>query len=199
MSPLRVVKVGGSMLNWPSLATVLADWLAAQSPAVNVLVVGGGELADVFRRAEALHQLGEEPAHWLCIRAMGLNARLVAALLPESRLIESFAAIDRQQARCHYLLDAEPWLLAAEPTESGAPLERGWHVTSDSIAARAAVCLRAEELVLLKSTLPAAEATPNDAARLGYIDPFLPRLLDELPQLRCVNLRDRHWPELVWK
>ena len=40
--PLRVVKVGGSLLDYPRLVTRLTDWLQQQEPMINVLVVGGG-------------------------------------------------------------------------------------------------------------------------------------------------------------
>ncbi len=48
--PVRVIKVGGSLFDWEGLRTKLAAWLAAQSDCQNVLIAGGGKLADAIRR-----------------------------------------------------------------------------------------------------------------------------------------------------
>ena len=75
--------------------------------------------------------------------------------------------------------------------DDGTPLPERWNVTSDSIAARVARALNADELVLLKSV-----AWPDgdiaEAARRGIVDEHLPRELRLAPnlQVRVVNLRD---------
>jgi len=78
-----------------------------------------------------------------------------------------------------------------EPGIAGTRLPASWEVTSDAIAGRLAVALAADELVLMKSALPAeSDATELVAlAAAGYIDPMLPRLAEELPPCRLVNLR----------
>ena len=54
-SPVRVVKVGGSLLRHQpeapakETAASLMKWIARQSSAVNVLVAGGGEFAEAIR------------------------------------------------------------------------------------------------------------------------------------------------------
>jgi hypothetical protein len=65
------------------------------------------------------------------------------------------------------------FLQQVEPWAAGTRLEVGWHVTSDSIAARVAECLAATRLTLLKSAAWPADVRPGDwvaAAAAGYVD-----------------------------
>jgi aspartokinase-like uncharacterized kinase len=187
----RVVKLGGSLLEFAELVPRLRAWLSAQAPAENLLVIGGGRAADAIREADRLHQLDEPAAHWLCVRAMALNAELVAALLPEARLSRSVPELiaDTPQER---LLIVEPWrfLRDDEPRLAATPLPESWDVTSDSVAARLATIVGAEELVLLKSALPEPPHTIEAAAKCGYVDAWFPRAAGALKQVRCMNLRD---------
>jgi len=67
-------------------------------------------------------------------------------------------------------------------------------VTSDSIAGRLAIALRADAFVLLKSASPTSEFC-REMSKTGFVDPFLDRLASELPPTRVVNLRDPNFPE----
>ena len=66
---VRVVKVGGSLFEMPQVSERLQAWIDAQRPATNVLIAGGGPLADSIRQLDGMHAIGEVPAHWLCVRA----------------------------------------------------------------------------------------------------------------------------------
>ena len=59
----RVIKVGGSLLDWPPLPRAIGSWLATQPAALNVLICGGGPLAETIRRADRDFRLGDETAH----------------------------------------------------------------------------------------------------------------------------------------
>jgi hypothetical protein len=56
-------------------------------------------------------------------------------------------------------------------------LPHSWAVTSDSIAARAAVVLGAERLVLLKSVDVPPETPWEQAAARGWVDVYFPRAI----------------------
>ncbi len=76
-----VIKLGGSLLDWPEWPTQLRGWLATQSESHCILITGGGQLADVVRRWDQVYRLDVETAHWLAIDAMSVTARLAATLL----------------------------------------------------------------------------------------------------------------------
>ena len=191
-SPIRVVKLGGSLLDLPDLAARLRRWLDGQHRMKTALLVGGGRLSDAVREYDRVHALGDEAAHWLAVGSMQLNARLAAAMLPEAAWIE--AVDDLANAACSLSI-VDPWhLLRDADRRSPQPLLAGWQVTSDSIAARLAELCSACELVLLKSALP-GEASVAAAAASGYVDRFFPHAVS-LPHVRCVNLRDDSFSEV---
>ncbi|HJT32569.1 MAG TPA: hypothetical protein VJ783_11040 [Pirellulales bacterium] len=190
---IRVVKLGGSLLDLPDLAARLRRWLGARPARPSAIIVGGGRLVDAVRQYDRLHALGDETAHWLAVQAMQVQARMVATLLPEATWAES---VERLIAVAPPLSIVDPWELLRDDDRrlSPQPLPAGWQVTSDSIAARLAQLCGAAELVLLKSALP-AEATLTAAASSGYVDAFFPRAAT-LPCVRCVNLRDEYFSEI---
>jgi len=191
-SLVRVVKVGGSLLDLPDLAGRLRHWLAVQTPAHHVLVTGGGLLVDQIRQWHSLRPLSEAAAHWMCIDAMTITAHLLHDRLPEIALIEDDRLLcQRVGHRDCTIFGPALWMRHSEPGIAGTRLPASWEVTSDAIAGRLAVVLAADELVLMKSALPAeSDATKLAAlAATGYVDPMLPRLAEELPPCRLVNLR----------
>ncbi len=201
----RVVKLGGSLLDLSDLADRLRRWIRRQPPALNIILVGGGRLADAIRSADRLHSLGEDPAHWLCIRAMSLTAEMIAGLFDEIDLIREYdilRSLVKQRGQApricsepvpfvsprSVIFDPEPFLRHDEPACPGSPLPHGWHITSDSIAARLAVVLDADELVLLKSASPPAENF-EQAARGGYVDEGFPSACLDVRAVRSVDFR----------
>jgi aspartokinase-like uncharacterized kinase len=195
---IRVIKLGGSLLDDPDLANRYRRWLRTERPARNVLVPGGGRLVDALRQTDRIHKIEPRLTHELAIDCMGINARLIAGLLPEAELVTEWNGLRRRLL--HMLPDGKSGTLVfdvtgfmhqVEPRLFGTPLPRGWSVTSDSIAARLAHLLAAGELVLLKATLPAQEPQPTQVlSDIGYVDEYFPTIARDVRQLRCVNLRE---------
>lgn len=193
--PVRVIKVGGSLFDWPQLVPALGGFLERLSPAANVMIAGGGPWADAIRDADQRFQLAAARAHDLCIRAMGVTARLLASLSPQWPLETRWDRIriwseqpDSQGAV--RVLDVQSFLSDVEPSAAGEAIPHDWTATSDSIAARVAHALKAAELVLLKSTAFGPESSFEKAAVDGYVDRFFPRASRGLERITCVNLRD---------
>jgi 5-(aminomethyl)-3-furanmethanol phosphate kinase len=173
--------------------------MAKQAPAERLLIVGGGELADSIRKADKLHNLGEEMSHWLCVRTMAIHAEMLRAMLPESSWCASVRRLTEQPATPGLVI-VDPWtfLHDEEPFMSPTPLPANWQVTSDSIAARLASLIKAAELALLKSALPNSGRSVDQAAEAGYFDCFFPQASRGLPLIRAVNLRDHEFAEQTW-
>lgn len=185
-SGIRVVKVGGSLLDLNDLPDRLRGWLAAQTIATNVLVTGGGRRADLVRAREA--ELTEREAHWLAIEAMESNARWLFETWPDAKWLDGVAqarTIDGASA----ILSPRRFMWYDDARHPCGALPANWQVTSDSIAARVAELAGADELVLLKSAAPPAPATPEHLASVSYVDAFFPRAGHRLRTIRYANLR----------
>ncbi len=188
----RIIKLGGSLLEWPAMPEAFHRWLSRQSPAANVLIAGGGPIVESLRQLDRALRIPPETAHWLAVRAMGLNASLAAELLdaPVAGTIDALHV----RPRALQVLDVEQFLRRDADASDALPCS--WDVTSDSIAARVAEHIQACELVLLKSSLPREAANCAELSRQGYVDRHLARMRG-LPPLRCVNLRDEQFSQIV--
>ncbi len=188
--PIRVVKVGGSLLDLSDLPQRLHNWLAKQTPAHHVLVAGGGVLVEQIRLWHQRIPIGDEAAHWMCVDLMTVTAHLLHDWLPEIPLIEDDRLLcQRIGERGCTIFGPADWMRHSEPSLPGQKLPANWEVTSDAIAGRLAIVLQADGLVLLKSTLPEATANLQQLADQGYLDPQLAALGPELPPTQFVNLR----------
>ncbi|MEI6036313.1 MAG: hypothetical protein WCQ91_00120 [Planctomycetota bacterium] len=165
-----MVKLGGSLLeraDWPELVHHLVCHLAGRPLTI---VVGGGAVVNGLR---AIDQVARRPTllmHSLAIDGMGLTARLVADAL-------GLPFGGMQQLACDTtsrVLDVAAWIAHNQRCNA---LPSGWDVTSDSIAACAAVACGGE-LLLVKSVPPppcTADRSPLEClAAAGWVDPFFP-------------------------
>lgn len=190
--PIRVVKVGGSLFDIPDLAERLHDWLAKQEPAHHVLVAGGGPLVENLRQLDAIRPIGEAAAHWMCVDLMTVTAHFLQDRLRSVPLIEDDRLLcQRLGERACTIFGPANWLRHSEPYLPGIKLPTGWEVTSDSIAARLAIVLQADELVLLKSSVPVDIARLQGLVNSGSVDPMLAQLSSELPPTKLIDIRSR--------
>jgi aspartokinase-like uncharacterized kinase len=186
-SDLAVVKVGGSLLDLPGLGPALQEWSAGLAARSVILVPGGGATADVIRELDRVHALGDTKAHWLALRALTLNAHLLAALLPNSPVIESPNEFTSRVA----VIDPHAFCSMDERDDAGRTLAHSWSVTSDSIAAKIAVATQAQELILLKSVSIPTGVGWTEASRCGFVDQAFAATIESAPNLRvrAINFR----------
>ena len=186
-----VVKVGGSLYDHPRLGPGLLAFLETL-PAPVLLVPGGGPFADAVRQLDAVHRLGEEAAHWLALRSLDAAAEFLRRItlslppLPRSAALRSRGS-GHDGSRLN-VLDA--FAFAVEDDSRPGALPHSWAVTSDSIAARAAVVYQAARLIVLKSTdIPPGTPWPIAAAN-GWVDAHFPHVAADAPfRIEVVNFR----------
>jgi aspartokinase-like uncharacterized kinase len=187
-----VVKVGGSLFDLPDLGARLRGFLRELAAPNVILVPGGGPTADVVRRLDVCHRLGEESAHLLALRALTVNAHFLTAVLspPRPVMVSGWeGAGDTWKASGTTVLDAYRFMEADEGRPGALPPT--WEVTSDSVAARLAVIAGARHLFLLKSVTLPPGLDWLEAGRRGLVDGFFAHVLAAASDLviRCVNLR----------
>jgi 5-(aminomethyl)-3-furanmethanol phosphate kinase len=197
---IRVIKVGGSLFDDQRLGAKLRSWLAAQPRAHQILLAGGGAFLDTIRAWDQSTGFPPVETHWLCIHHLDVTARSLSLLLPELRWVNRFQVLREK------LQDPTPQLVSYSCLEflrdwdrriPGKALPENWTVTSDSIAARLADSLSADELVLIKSADPPEPLTPCHAANSGYVDRAFPEVVGQQNRVRCVNLRSGQETEMI--
>jgi len=187
--PMHVLKLGGSLLDWPRFPLYLDQWINVGSSSRLVLVVGGGPFAEAVRQFDRLHRLGEARAHVLALRAMELSTALVEQLVPQTVIVDRLDHLPAAWSQSRWpIVTPGVWL-----DEGPEPLPHTWEVTSDSIAARLAERLGAETLTLLKSVSVPLGTTLEQAAERGVVDRWFPRAARGIARVRLVNLRDPEW------
>lgn len=191
---ISVVKVGGSLFDWPELPTRLQAFLRSNEIGRDrvVLIAGGGAFADAVRALDEAHGLGERSCHRLALRSMDISAALLSYLIADAVVVESFDQV------------VDAWRLARQPIlaprryveeidEKGEePLPLSWETTSDSIAARVADRVGATRLILLKSS-PTVAVDRTEAVRLGLVDPVFPEASRNISVVQCVAFRQPRW------
>jgi aspartokinase-like uncharacterized kinase len=189
-STIAVVKVGGSLFDLPELGQRLRRWLDDLPERHAILVPGGGPTADVIRELDQTHRLGDDIAHDLALRSLSLNAHVLAALLPGSKVVVDLAAFAPAWANeVTPILDPYPFLAA----EDGRPerLPHSWDATSDAAAARVASVTAASRLILLKSLSIPSGLSWSEAAELGHVDRVFARLVQGAGyEVRALNFRE---------
>ena len=193
-STIRVVKIGGSLFDYPGLTAAWNEWVSREPRMTTVMIAGGGPHADLVRQWDKQFSLSEETAHWMCVTSMTITAALLHQRLPRVHLIDDWQALGEWLAsskdRRAAIFSVESFLKTVEPNLPGDLLPQTWAVSSDSIAARVAEVLSAEELVLVKSTSISSRNAWQQLADEGFVDQYFPEIAARLPVVRWVNLRN---------
>lgn len=210
---MTILKIGGSLFDLPDLGhriVHLIDDLRIPQP---VLFPGGGALVDQLRKFDSVHLLPVDVSHRLAIQLLSVTAQLLAEMHPRFAVISSLVELHATQPPGqslampaqppdtpiahsldteHSTLDTTDRIPVLDP--AGLPgidsLPSGWHVTSDSLAAWAAIHFSASRLILCKSVDFPDSADPLPVAiERGLVDPYLQELAPRLAHVEWVNLR----------
>ena len=193
---LRIMKLGGSLLNRPEWPASLTRWLEVQPAMRNILLVGGGLAADAVRSFDKAHLLDPLASHRAAVEALGLSLHMAAAVLPQTHIITSLDALEGNFSSHRLeLFDVRPFMQREEKRVDANRLPHDWSATSDSIAARVAQVYEANRLVLLKSALPVDCNDWESAAESGLVDSYFPQAVQGIPDACCVNLADPEFSE----
>jgi aspartokinase-like uncharacterized kinase len=189
-----VVKVGGSLYDLSDLGPRLRCWLPGLSSPNVVLFPGGGAAANVVRDLDRRHRLGDEASHWLALRALTANAHFLRELLSPlqsvvSADLGSWPGLWRE--RRIPIVDAHAFFLADE--NAAGCLPHRWETTSDSLAGRVAVVVRAQRLMLLKSVAMEPGLAWSDAAHLGLVDSCFAATVASHAALEVRMINFREW------
>ena len=134
----QVVKIGGSL--FPEYAIDLAKCLKNTG---SVIVLGGGEFANLIRRYDDEIGFSEEANHWAAIDCMDIIAKLVNDRVDSARLAYSIDEVREISDE-----GFTPIFLVSEFLRKEDPFECSWDVTSDSISAYVAHLLNANLLIV---------------------------------------------------
>ena len=138
MSIKQVVKIGGSL--FPNYAIDLAKKLENTN---SLIVLGGGEFANLIRKYDSEINFSQETNHWTAIDCMDIIAKLVNDKVESTKLaysIDEAIAISNE--------GFTPIFVVSKFLREDDPFECSWDVTSDSIAAYISHLLNANLLIV---------------------------------------------------
>ena len=176
---IQVVKLGGSLLEWPGLTGCLGQWLADQPPTINLLICGGGRPVADLRERAAREPLDDKACHWAAIRIMDEHSRYLAARMQ---------GLPIHIAQIGELPDHSCFLECFPLLRQHSVLPRDWSVSSDALAAELAALLGVDEICLVKSALPDSPE-PDDWAATGFVDRRFPAAARKLKWIEVKDLR----------
>ena len=134
----HVVKIGGSL--FPDYAIELAEKLNGTD---SLIVLGGGEFANLIRKYNGKQEFSEEVNHWTAIDCMDIIAKLVNDKVISTKLAYSIEEVNEISDE-----GFTPIFVMSKFLRDEDPFECSWDVTSDSIAAYVAHLLNANLLIV---------------------------------------------------
>ena len=134
----QVVKIGGSL--FPNYAINLAEKLKNTG---SVIILGGGEFANLIRKYNDDVNFSEETNHWAAIDCMDIIAKLVNDKVDSTKMAYSIEEVNAISDE-----GFTPIFVVSEFLKREDPFECSWDVTSDSIAAYVSHILNANLLIV---------------------------------------------------
>jgi hypothetical protein len=137
---LNIIKLGGSLINYPKALKSLCNTIGELSKDYNLLIIpGGGIFADAVRQAADLFNLGSIISHKMAIQSMDIYGTMLSDLIPNSTLVE-IPQLDAKTVKI---------LKVAQLLKDDTLLDNSWDTTSDSIACYIANRLGVPQIIKL--------------------------------------------------
>lgn len=172
---LIVIRVGGSLLDLPSLHSQINQLVQSLLPARILLITGGGHAAETIRKLDHRFSIHPSHAHWQAIAAMSFNAEVFVRTGEHLISVADPETATQAWATCRTpVLDTLAWLRGPGHMVAKT-LPESWHVTSDSIAAAVLHAWEGQRLILAKSCSPPA-GNIRELASAGAVDLHLPQI-----------------------
>jgi 5-(aminomethyl)-3-furanmethanol phosphate kinase len=151
-----------------------------------VVLTGGGEIADVIRKYQKKYKFSDSSAHWMAIRGMDINGRIITETRDDFKIVEDIQNCLRVSSRGFI-----PVFLVYKLLEKYDTLPEDWSVTSDSIAVFIAYILKANFVILLKDVDGLYKSLNNKKVlniisssqiknyKNSCVDSFLPQIISQ--------------------
>jgi len=134
----QVVKIGGSL--FPNYAIELVKQLENTG---SVIILGGGEFANLIRKYDEEMDFSEQANHWTAIDCMDIIAKLVNDKVESAKLAYMINEVNEISDE-----GFTPIFIVSQFLREEDPFECSWDVTSDSIAAYVSHLLNANLLIV---------------------------------------------------
>ncbi|QDT09433.1 protein kinase [Planctomycetes bacterium K23_9] len=185
----RVIKIGGSLLLRGDFPQAMHQWLARQTPAENVVIVGGGELIEAVRRRDSVRPGDAADVHWRCIDLLTTTFQTAGDWFPKWQQIDSSEGFQRCvdfgfSSSYPTLVKVASFYRRSHAQEL--PLD--WRTTTDAIAVLLGNRSRADEVVLLKSCDVDPAWSIDQLTAQGIIDEAVPMIKQHFKTFRVEKL-----------
>ncbi len=187
-----VIKIGGSLMNYPEELKQLCLEIEKLSIYYKLLIIpGGGSFADHIRSLDSVFHFSPSIAHKMALLAMDQYGLLLSGFLTKAELVQKVELARKE--RYAILLPSQSLLKVSEKI-----IPHTWDVTSDSIACYIAAKAKADKLILVKDVdgiykdfgtdkqlfLPQASAA--EIKNTKCVDKMLPELLVKYKMNCCI-------------
>ena len=186
-----VLKVGGSLAEYPASLKKLCKELASIAEDHNVLIVpGGGRFADTVRDFDKTHGLSKVVTHKMAILAMDQFGLFLSDITRNSYVSYSLERVKNSPS------GTLPIFLPSKFFFRKDPLEHTWDVTSDSIAAYIAGMMHTKKLILVTDVDGIFTANPKKSLDAKLIPEASANRLLNWNKRTCV---DQTLPKILLK
>ena len=188
--PLRVIKLGGSLLESRDWAARFRRWFDTLPSGRTLVLVGGGPPVDAIRHMASLQAYELEFLHWLCVDAMDISYRLVEQQLGWSSLREEHELqtwLNEPQPKPG-LVHTQTFYRIDNAQQLPVVLPLNWDTTSDSLAALLAHVVAADELIVIKSLTVDEPYDWHALGKTGVVDRAFASAVIGLRSVRLATL-----------